>query len=287
MRAQVSLLICDLDNTLYDWVSFFSNAFYRMVEVAAPLLDSDEAGLLDELRTVHRKYHNSEQPFALLETEAALRKFPSMSRRDRYRELDPAFHAFNSARKEYLQVYPGVVETLEAAKSAGAIVVAHTEATTVNAEYRLNKLGLSRFFSRLYALEHSGEEHPTLEQTVRFEGVGYVQALRLADRKPDARVLRDILRDVAVSPRRALYVGDSISRDIGMANAAGVYSAWARYGTLYEEEHWQRLVRISHWTEEDVRRARDASERYGKAVPNFTLERRLDELLELVEFVAA
>lgn len=65
---RIRLFITDLDNTLYDWVSFFTSSFYEMVGEAAGLLQADRGELLDQLRDVHRRHHNSEHPFALLET---------------------------------------------------------------------------------------------------------------------------------------------------------------------------------------------------------------------------
>jgi HAD-hyrolase-like len=40
----------------------------------------------------------------------------------------------------------------------------------------------------------------------------------------------------------ALYIGDSLVKDIYMANRAGVHSAWARYGTHYDRALWQQLM---------------------------------------------
>ena len=287
-RPAISLVICDLDNTLYDWVTFFSNAFYAMVEVASTLLDVSTELLLDELQTVHRRYHNSEQPFALLETPSVQRRFPGATRRERFRVLDPAFHAFNSARKQFLMPYPGVVAGLSKIASQGVLVFGHTEATVVNAEFRLTKLGLAPYFSKLYALEHVGEPHPDHEGPwPRSSASPQTSALMLHQRKPDVGVLRGILSSVDLAPARALYVGDSLSRDIAMANAAGVHSAWAKYGTQFQRADWDRLVRVTHWTEEDVRRARESESHGRNATPEVTLHARFDEILDHFSFIAA
>ena len=41
----MKLVIIDLDNTLYDWVSYFSNAFLAMVDVLEPLLEVDREAI--------------------------------------------------------------------------------------------------------------------------------------------------------------------------------------------------------------------------------------------------
>jgi hypothetical protein len=50
------LLITDLDNTLYDWVSFFTPSFKGMVDELIALLDVREETLLDEFKAVHQHY---------------------------------------------------------------------------------------------------------------------------------------------------------------------------------------------------------------------------------------
>lgn len=286
-NPEIQLLVTDLDNTLYDWVSFFSTAFYAMVDAAAPILDVPQERLLDELQQVHRKYHNSEQPFALLEVPCVAERFAGLTPRQLAEKLDPAFYAFNASRKSTLRTYPGVLETLRTIRASGCTVVAHTEATVENAQFRLASLDLAPLIERLYAVAPAGPDHPRPESKRAFPArVTQVRHLSQDERKPDPRVLFDICRDCNVEPSRTLYVGDSIARDIGMAKSAGVWAAWARYGTEMQPGAWERLVRVSHWTKEDVRRAADAKARFGDAVPDVTLS-KFDDLISHFMFVRA
>src|SRR5687767_12563680 len=106
------LLVCDLDNTLYDWVTYFVTAFYAMVDEVVRITGCDRERLLDDFRTVHRRHHDSEHPFSLLETQTIRDLFPGKSRSQIAKRLDPAFHAFNASRKEHLCLFPGVREGL-------------------------------------------------------------------------------------------------------------------------------------------------------------------------------
>jgi phosphoglycolate phosphatase len=285
MRPKIKLLVTDLDNTLYDWVTFFSRAFYAMVNVAVETLGVPREQLLDELRDVHRKHHNSEQPFGLLETATVKRMYGHLPRRMQVASLDNAFHAFNSARKNTLAAYSGVEQTLGRITAGGTVVVGHTEATVTNAQFRLSTLGLSRYLSALYAVEHFGAGHPDPERRQPLDEVLEVRHLRQDERKPDPQILFDICRDFGVSPLETLYVGDSVSRDIGMAKEAGVWAAWAKYGLEYEASHWAGLVRVTHWTDEDVRRASEAKARYGNTAADVVLQNGFDDLLENFDFV--
>jgi phosphoglycolate phosphatase len=283
MPNQIKLLICDLDNTLYDWVTFFSRAFYAMVDAALPILKVERERLLDDLQEIHRRYYNTEHPFALLETRLVMEKFPDRNSYELYEIFSVAFSAFNTEQDRSLALYPGVKETLLQARKNKCQIVGHTEATIVNASMRLSKLGIAPFFDRLYAIEHPDTPHATLHQKPA-ETVANIRVLSVHERKPDTKVLHEICETSRIVPSQALYVGDSISRDIGMANAAGTHSAWAKYGTVYDKSDWERLVRVTHWSPEDVLRTKKATSFFGTAEPEVTLEQSMTELLEHFQF---
>jgi FMN phosphatase YigB (HAD superfamily) len=284
-RPHISLVVTDLDNTLYDWVTFFVSAFYRMVDTATELLAVDREELLDQLRDVHRRYHDSEYPFALLETRIVRERYGASSRRDLKQRLDAAFQSFNEVRDRTLQLYPTVLETLVRLRSLGTIVVGHTEASAPNAFFRLRKLQCLPLVSRLYALEHDGQDHPVIEKSLRFqEERERVHFLRPDQRKPNPAILLTICQVYGVSPSNVLYVGDSISRDIGMAKEAGTRSAFAEYGLSYDKVHWSQLVRVTHWSEEDVRRNEETRKLYSGVKADVVLNEAFGQILEHFTF---
>lgn len=254
----INLLITDLDNTLYDWVSSFVPAFYGMVEAAAELLAVDQEQLLDELREVHRRYRNVEQPFALLETETVLRRYPDADRLERKNRLEGAFRVFGDIRRERLRPYPGVRETLAAVRSRGCAVVGYTEAVVENSLYRLKLLDLTGLLERLYAPEGRAEGHPDPARRGILEGFDeYVRLLPHGHRKPDPAVLNDICVSHRARPEKALYVGDNPQKDIAMAQAAGVHAAWARYGSVKDQGTWDKLVRVTFWPQAETEHVDD------------------------------
>jgi FMN phosphatase YigB (HAD superfamily) len=273
----IKLLVTDLDNTLYDWVGFFAKAFRAMIDEAVELLGVERELLLDELQKVHRRHHDSERPWSLAETSCALVRWPGSSLETRIERLDSAFHAFNRARKQLLRLYPGVGETLAQIRDTGVPIVAHTEASAVNALGRVTRLGLDEFLARLYAAD-GGDE-------LRDPPLPLIPVPREVH-KPDPRILLDICADYGVTPEHTLYVGDSISRDVGMARQVGMHAAWAAYGTRHAAEDWATLTRVTHWTDEDVARAAAAHERFGNSTPEVVLE-QFGELLEHYEFGTA
>lgn len=278
------LLVTDLDNTLYDWVTSFAKSFRAMLDELTTIVDETEAEIIDQFKCIHQRYGNSEQPFAVFELPAVRKKFPSASRRDLLELLDIPLHAFNSARKEHLRLYDGVEETLRELSRCGVVVVGHSEAIAVNAYYRLDRLGIKKYFQRLYTLEGRFDGHPDPERQRELQmPSGFLKELPKSERKPNPIVLEDICKCEGVSVEECWYVGDSLVRDISMACAANAKAVWARYGTEYDSALWDLLVSITHWTEDDVaREARLRAERKN-VKPDFTIDSYRD-LLSLIPF---
>ncbi|MFV8557492.1 HAD family hydrolase [Sulfitobacter sp. SBS6] len=276
------LLVCDLDNTLYDWVDYFVPAFYAMVDRATEILGCDKADLLVDLRKVHQKHHDTEHPFALLETEIVSNHFPDFSLEQKAAHLDSAFHSFNSVRKTHLQLYDGVLDTLNALQSENVTLVAHTEGKLYSVLGRLRQLNILDRFNSIYCRERAQggikTEAESEEWLKKFPEVN-IKELPPEDRKPNAQVLLDICDLEGFSPSDAVYVGDSIGKDIYMAQNAGVFSAWAKYGNNVNSEKYRALVAVSHWTTEDIDRESAVKAAATGTVPDLVLENSFAEIL--------
>lgn len=269
---QQKLLITDLDNTLYDWVTFFSAAFRSMVGELNKLLDVPEETILSEFKTIHQRYGNSEQPFAVLELPSLQRRFADLSRDEVIRKIDPALHRFNSTRKQTLTLYQGAAETLEEIRNADVKIVGHTEAILANSYWRLRALGIERYFSRLYTLEGKEAIYIPPESRWTDPPEAFVTVVPQEERKPNPQLLADICRKEGADIASTYYVGDSLVRDVAMAKQAGVTAIWARYGTIYDPECWTYLVKVTHWTDEDVSREKALRAKYRDVVPDYTID---------------
>jgi phosphoglycolate phosphatase len=266
------LLITDLDNTLYDWVTFFSTSFRSMVTELVELLQVGEDVLLNEFKVVHQRYGNSEQPFAALELPSLHRKFPELSREGLLEKIDSALHLFNSSRKRTLALYHGVASTLDELRCNGVKIVGHTEATVANSYWRLRFLKIEKYFNHLYSLESGGVIHEIATSRRVIPPAGFVTVVPRADRKPNPQLVLDICKKEDIPVESTFYVGDSLVRDVAMAKQAGATAIWARYGTKYDSDLWSYLVRVTHWTDDDVAREKSLRDRYGKVSPDFTID---------------
>lgn len=279
------LLVCDLDNTLYDWVAYFVPAFYAMVDKAASIMRCDRDDLLDDFRCVHRKYHDSEHPFALLETQLVKKHFSGLALPDVQRQLDPALHAFNSVRKKTLKLHPGVDQALSLASEHRVTIVAHTESRLYAALGRVHRLGVEQYFKRIYCRERASSSHPDPEAAVtwlRKLSVDKVFELSQHQTKPDAKVLLEICSREGFCPDETLYIGDSIARDVLMAKKAGVVAVWAAYGAQHSAADYQKLVRISHWSAEDVEKEEKLREEAKEVDPDYVCRHSFYEILNIL-----
>jgi phosphoglycolate phosphatase len=279
------LLICDLDNTLYDWVGYFVDAFYALVDEVVHITGCDPEVLLDDFREVHRRHHDAEHPFAVLETRTIQRMFPGRTPAEIATILDPAFHAFNSTRKHRLLLYPTVRETLDRLRAQNVLLVAHTESKLYAVVDRLSRLDLTSYFSHIYCRERSTSTHPSGTSPQGYLShfpMNRVIELSHHQRKPNEAVLLEICAREGVPPPFAAYVGDSMARDVMMARRAGVMAIWARYGTQHDAGTYDRLVRVSHWTSDDVAREKMLSREAREVRPDFTLEHSFQEVLHAI-----
>lgn len=265
-------IICDLDNTLYDWVSYFVPSFYAMVRKACIILGCSEEDLLDSIRLVHQRHHDTEHPFALLETDIVSSKCHGMTDREKYAVLDPAFHEFNIKRKNTLKLYDGVSDTLAMLKAANVLIIAHTESRVFSALDRLCRLGIAHHFDRIYCREKNSTKHPLGPNAPVFKHLDKVFELSRHQQKPDATVLREICSEIGCHADDVAYVGDSIVRDVTMAKSCGILAIWARYGTAHDYGMYEQLVRVSHWTSEDVAREKALKNAFQTVRPDIVID---------------
>ncbi len=280
--ANKKLLVCDLDNTLYDWVSYFVPSFYSMVDAVVQVTHCDRERLLDDFREVHQRHADAEHPFALLETKTITELYKCAPTQTILKALDPAFYAFNSARKRNLHLQPHVIDTLEALKASNIRLVAHTESKLYGVVDRLTRLNLFPHFSKVYCRERSQSPHPNpntgIEWLERIPGDKVVELLH-HQAKPDPTVLLEICARENVAAQDVGYVGDSIARDILMAKRAGVFSIWAKYGAEPDPEMYAKLVRISHWTPDEVAKELRLREEAKSIQPDYIARSSFAEVL--------
>lgn len=278
----MKLLVCDLDNTLYDWIGYFVPAFYGMVDVAVQTSGCNRETLLDQMREIHRANADSEHPYTLLEAPVILERFPGRTKRELAHIFSGALAEFESVRRERLKLFPGVITTLRQLEDAGVILVAHTESRMHAIADRLSFLKIDKYFRRIYCRERARYDHPSGLPTHSAVGKSIERRFRELShhqRKPDPTVLEEICRDQRVLVSETAYVGDSLTKDVHLANTVGAFAIWAKYGSGASSELYEKLVRVSHWSEEDIQRERELRSLRDVAAADLVLTNSFSELL--------
>lgn len=278
-----SLLIFDLDNTIYDWYSAFLPSFYEMATVAADVLRCDRELLLDQLQQVHIKHRDVEHPFSLLETDIVRKLLQENSNDSVWNLLDPAFHAFNRKRKANPKLYPGTMETMSALRDLNIRLIAYTDSKYYAAWGRIHRLGLEDTFETVYCREKSlSHESKRFNASQLSPPPGKVVELPSHEAKPNPQILSDIVeaKDVPISD--AAYIGDSLTKDVLMAKRAQCFAIWAKYGAYTDSAMYEQLARISHWNLKDIERERHYADEAKSIQPDFICENSITDILEAV-----
>src|SRR5262245_8688451 len=213
-RRRVTAVVTDVDNTLYDWMAMWWPAFGGMLARLADDSGVPRETLEREFHALHQRHGTTEYAFAIQELPSLLALHPGEALVAR---SATAIDEYRTARRRTLRLYPGVGETLGAIRAAGCLVVGYTESRAYYVNYRIRALGLDGLLDYVY----SPPDHPlpggVRPEAIRRYPAAHYQLARTVHRqlpegtaKPDAAVLRGILREIGADPARAIYVGDSL-----------------------------------------------------------------------------
>lgn len=285
MKLTKSVIITDLDNTLYDWVDIWHSSFNAMLQSLVKKTGISQDILEKEFKEIHQKHGTSEYAFSLEE-------LPSLRAKYTPKEIPTLFadciKAFRDARSQSLKLYPTVLETLCKLKSMGCLIVGYTESMAFYSRYRIKKLGLDGIIDYLYSpkdhdlsknldknkVEHYQNKYNFLYTVHRNTPAGEL--------KPNPNVLKDILIEIGAFANDTIYIGDSLMKDVGMAQDAEITDVLAEYGVASYRKEYELLRRVTHWKKEDVEREKRITKAHVE--PTYVLKNSFQEVLELFEF---
>jgi phosphoglycolate phosphatase-like HAD superfamily hydrolase len=236
-------LVCDLDNTLFDWVHAWAVSFEAMLQAIDPAVD--RSVLLRAIKRIHVARQTTE-------VHDLLSLLPEQ---DRCREaFMRGAEAYRRTYAETLSLYPGVRSTLASLRTRGFKIIGYTESASTMSQARVCTLGLDAFIDTLYV---SADPETTLTPLRLWPDeplpcrVTEVRQLPPDVIKPDPRALLTILVECNIAPGNAIFVGDHLHKDMRMATAAGVPAIWARYGTFRVPSEHALLEQVCHWPTEE------------------------------------
>ena len=249
-------LITDVDNTLFDWVDVWYKSFSAMMNKVEEISGISASELYPSISKIHQKYKTSEYAFLLEAIPELIDRYGP----DVNKIFEPAIYAYRKTRKEALCLYPGVLSTLKTLGENNIILVAYTESMSFYTNYRFRKLGLDEIFDFLYSPPDHQLPDNDLRNIRRYSDGHYAFKKTVhrhtpeGELKPNPHILSSILQEIGVTSMEAVYVGDSLMKDIAMAQQAKVLDVLAAYGAAQHRDQYELLKKVTHWSPADVER---------------------------------
>jgi phosphoglycolate phosphatase-like HAD superfamily hydrolase len=286
-RPHVGLLILDLDDTVWTWFDAWHASFTALLKQLKVDTGLNEDALIPAIKSVHEHRGTTEYSWLLDELEILE---PVRNGKSAREVFDSALHAQNSARKRETRLYPGVDWTLRYAKANGVKIVAYTESLAFWTEWRMRLTNLDGIIDVLYSSpDHDFPEGQTAEtvRTLPDEEYGMKRTLHKhvapGIAKPNPSILLEIIAEHAIADKATVYVGDSLDRDVEMAQAVQILDVHAKYGEKFTLPEYQLLRDVTHWKSAAVDKEKSIDVKV-KAVPTYVLDQGFFQLLELFDF---
>lgn len=283
----VRLLITDLDDTIWDWLSMWHNSFKPYFERIKTECGIKESDLISDFKNLHRKYHTSEVSYAYKELRHLA---PVHFNKFEHNETNPKniLREYYGNKNANLDMYMGVLETLQSIKAKGTRIIGFTESNIFYTKYRIKMLELDGIFDVIY----SPEAHDVPETVTPYYDKSYWQLEKTTlveldhkFKKPNKAILQKILLDNKINIDEAIYIGDKLDRDIYMANQLSLTSVHAAYGHIIDTDAYELLKKVTHWTDEEVKREIEFKDGMkGISIqPTYSIS-NYSELLSLINF---
>jgi len=172
-------------------------------------------------------------------------------------------------------------------RSKGIQIVIYTESLAYYTNFRIRRLDLDPLVDVIFSppdhavpifstgqnLGPSNEDKELSHARHVFLPQGVV--------KPNPVVLLDIVSEIGRSPSECVYLGDSLMKDVAMAQDAHIMDVYAKYGFVQDKREYELLQKVSHWTPEDVDREKAISAR-PTVVPSYSIN-KFREIVPLFE----
>ncbi len=243
----VKLVITDMDNTLAPHGRYFANGVKNAISELADKTKIPESELYKSIGHEMEVHRSHDYPWSLelaLKDRVQLGKPGGMSYETFEKDIAaPFWKTIDHSLEELYKPYPTVTSTLAELKKQNIPVVVLSDAPAYMGLKRLVNLGfekgtVERFYGLHNWIEPEGLKGKILEggnqrveSALKTEhGLKEFRALPMQWEKPDVHGFNALMRHYGVRPSQTLMIGDSISKDVGVAHTAGARALWAKYG---------------------------------------------------------
>lgn len=279
---EIKVVVLDLDNTLWDWLHVWDAGHTARMSAIEREFNVRTSDIIEEVRKVNQRAGTSE--YTLMPYELPILAKIEPDERKRKEKIQRVQHAFFRACKHELSLYEDTYSTLEKLNEAQIKVVGFTDSVKYWAVKRIKQTNLDGTLSKLFVSEEtvnplndSFDKNRTLDKDEYELTKTRIMTVTQSRRKPDPAIVKEIAHLESCRTSELIVVGDSLLKDVSMANSAGAKSAYAKYGDVRHEDSYEKLRQVSHWTNEDIERDRNLNPK--STMPDITLETSIAELL--------
>lgn len=254
-----TVLALDLDNTVYDFVSFYGKAVRAMASVVEKQLKIDRSSVEDQFRRAYRRAGTVDFRNLVQNLDLSL----GLSDDVKSKLIRNVRRAYDLTKRKRLRSYANLLSTLGRVEAAGVSLVVVTNAPVYHAYTRLRDVGALPYLYGLVAWsgpdaeesdyprdEHIAHTHQVM-LSLAYRTLPFVATFDRLDRKPSSypfELVKSRFGDAAY-----FAVGDSISKDLAPAAKLGMHTIWARYGTQLESQRdLDTLLNMTPWSSEEI-----------------------------------
>lgn len=247
---QVQLILTDMDSTLGLFWGYFCPAMKAISPLLAQRLNVTQSDFEREVGRIMHLHGTHEWPWVLEETK--FRHDWNGSPGDFRKQISEPFWAtLDEMRQRYLKPFPTVLETLAELKARGKTIIIVSDAPIYMALTRAVDMGLDQYIDGLLALEapipHSSTFVSPEDMALglqrmknfskRTHSFKVVETLPKKCEKPNPDGVQRAMRIVGVDVDDCIYIGDSLKKDGGVAEALAMRYFWAHYGIYLPGEY--------------------------------------------------
>lgn len=282
-----SVLITDLDDTLWDWLGIWHSSFRPMLDEIIRALEEPEVKIISAIKSIHERVGTSEYFFLAQDLETHFGRasdFESIKR-----IYGKAIEASKVGRQAKLKLFPSVQDTLHQLKERGTYLVGYTESMAYASIQRLKELGLDGVFDLLYSIEdHAHPDGLDLNKVRSRDANNYSlnvtehKKLPIYEVKPNPKILNKIISYIDSSPEQCVYIGDKLIKDVSMAQDAQVLDVHAKYGEAKLKNEYKLLKQVTHWKADAVEIEKITTEKDVK--PTIVLHQEFGEITKFIDF---
>lgn len=204
IELRFSVLLTDLDNTLYDF-------HYAMVQACQAVVNVSECGDRDELLTSFLF-----SPYGVENTRVIVDYLTERGLQDYV--IRKACDEFEVIKKASIMLYPRVLETIIVMHHHGIRIGAVTNASSIHALDRISHLGLKEYIDFIITPDLAGVK------------------------KPDLGIYQQAIDICGSSSSDICMVGDNLVNDIRPAQVLGMFGVHARYGDRLPSEFAENIL---------------------------------------------